>query len=77
MISIHSQHKVMFTLSLLIQCVANKFILNACNILICLKDLVENERIECIMNNCLWTGSRDILYSFEIHHIKMDMVLIC
>lgn len=62
-ISIHGEHEVRFTLSLLILCAASNFILNACNIPTCLKDLVENERIECHMNNCLSTGSRDILPS--------------
>lgn len=63
-ISLHSQHHVMFTLSFSIQRPANKFMLNACNIPICLRDLVENERIQRIMNHCLLTGSggRTVLF---------------
>lgn len=61
---LHGQHQAMFTLSLAIQCPANKFMLNACNIPICLRDLVENERIQHIMNHCLLTGSgrRTVLF---------------
>lgn len=54
---LHSQQQAMLASSFAIQCPANKFMLTVCNIPICLRDLVENERMQRIMNHCLLTGS--------------------